>query len=247
MEIWTSLLAVQKQTRILETNVFTREDLTWEISILKQKRAPEKPLRIPSNAPRKPLKNDNGDGEGDLDESANSGSDPEDSLDDFVVSDEELPNPSEELEQNLAESEDDRLENVNISSASVHDSFSPEPSKPNEINAVQEGSMNDSASIAGTSIRHIDKGQVATTGLSGSAITTSKPPHHNSNNVSEVIDLTMISSDDAPQSSAQSLTHLVTPSKKNSVAESTTHNDDQDDEEEEPRTARRRRQSVNIT
>jgi hypothetical protein len=98
-EQWASEKQVRRQTQIMEQSIFHREEAIWEILVLESKTAPE---RLDSNPSAKKLKK-TGTSQLDIDEDGESldtsveSSDPDD-LEDFIVSDDEISEPGDDLQ-----------------------------------------------------------------------------------------------------------------------------------------------------
>lgn len=92
-QIWTTKRQVHRQSHIMERSIYDREEILWEINLLKQKTPPEKPLPLPKKEKRTPSSRPaNDEQKGGDSESLGSTSDEEDDdqerLSDFIVGDE---------------------------------------------------------------------------------------------------------------------------------------------------------------
>lgn len=223
-EAWTSQLQVRKQARIMEQSIFDRESSVWEIGILKGKTAPEKPLpkasvsRLPKLAPAQ----DRGEGESVGSDSEASSSDED--MADFVVDD--ASSGAEEIEMDLADSADEddavlseldppastkKVPRVRLTFKGSHTENVPSDEDP-----VLDGLDDVSRSTV-----PIDTGPRMLDGLSTpggpqqiavkDGSTLPNLPPESTNTHSHPIDLTMLSSDDAPSTPA---VDLATPKKK---------------------------------
>jgi hypothetical protein len=216
-DIWTSKEQVRKQTRIMELSVFAREDLAFKIATLEQKTAPEKPPHTPSIAGSKKSTGPSDDGEeGESIGSENEEVSSDEDMDDFIIPDEILPTAEEEQhELNLADSEDEDGEDAMMSDASLPDisanppatpnrpirlKFSKKPKLPDEsVNSDMEDYEFPSPPSANS---------ISTPDVKDEEPTLPKLPAMSPNNVPEMIDLTILSSDDTP------CVNLVTPKKR---------------------------------
>lgn len=224
-EDWTSQLQVRKQTRIMEQSIFDRESSVWEMDVLKSSNAPEKPLRkacIPSSSKLAPPTEDCEEGESVGSDSAVSSSD--DDMDDFIVQD--TSSGTEQVEMNLADSED---EDGSVSSDS---SLSTPTRKDNAVRSTAKQSPTkdvtsyddlvlDGLDDVAESARPIDTAPRRLDGLS----TPSAMMRHSvkeeltipdlhlasHSTADDPIDLTMLSSDDAP---VIPVINLLTPRRK---------------------------------
>jgi hypothetical protein len=218
-DVWRSKQQVRKQTRIMELSIFAREDLTFKIATLEQKTAPEKPSHTPSVAvPKKPMgpSDDGEEGESIGSESEEVSSD--DDMDDFVIPDETLPTLEEERhELNLADSEDEGGEDATMSDASMPDisgdlltptrQIRLEVSKKHKHSIKNlDSDMEDSEFLSPPSANNI-----STPDIKYEEPTLPELPAASPNAVPEVVDLTMLSSEDSP---ARQLVNLITPEKK---------------------------------
>lgn len=106
-EQWTSQRQVRRQTRIMEPSLFDQQGHLWEIAVINQQTAPEKPpVRVPSSATRHTSFTDDNDEEGESLGSDSEGSiSDDDDLDNFVVDD--PLTVDEEIELSFADSEDE--------------------------------------------------------------------------------------------------------------------------------------------
>jgi hypothetical protein len=215
-EEWTRKLQVKKQTRIMETNIFVREDLIWKISTLEQKRQPEKPQAATSVTPSKKAAARSDDCEGG--ESIGSDSDTsssDDGPDDFIVSDDPAAAGEEEQELNLADTEDEN-EDDTMSEASFSDvaqelgaTRGGRPITPSKkrVTARKESPspVSDNAPqppLPESEIRETPQGEDQKMALP-------KLPISSPSGDTYMIDLTMMSSDDGPE-----VINLVTPRKR---------------------------------
>lgn len=136
-DVWTSRAQVQRQTRIMELDIFSREDLNWRISLLEQKICPDKPLPTPSVAEFKKSHRSNDGEEGDSIQSESEAISSDDGLDDFVVSDELLPTTEQEKhELDFADSEADV--DADDGNATMSDISSSDESEPEYLPSIQK-------------------------------------------------------------------------------------------------------------
>lgn len=223
-DVWTSKPQVQKQTRIMELSIFAREDLTFKIRTLEQKTAPQKspPDNAQLVAECKKSTGPSDDGEegesiGSESEETSSGDD----MDDFVVPDEALPTTEDERhELNLADSEDEDGEDgedATMSDASIPNTPRDLPTTPTRQIRLKdskqrkptenvESDMEDFESLSPPSVNNI-----STPDVKDEEPILPEPRSKPSNAVPEMVDLTMLSSDDSP---ARQIVNLITPGKK---------------------------------
>jgi hypothetical protein len=227
-EAWTSQLQVRKQTRIMEQSIFDRESSVWEIGILKGTNAPEKPLpkaSASSSSKLAPPTQDCEEGESVGSDSEASSSDED--MSDFVVDD--VSSGAEEIEMNLADSadEDDAVSSdsspatstrmaprVRLTIKRSHTKYVPSDEDP-VLDGLDDASQ--SAVPTDTGPRMLDglstPGALKQIPVRDESALPDLPPM-SSNTHNDPIDLTMLSSDDAPSTPA---INLVTPSKKKPV------------------------------
>lgn len=131
-DIWTSQSQVRKQMGSLEVTVFNREELKWKISVLKQKKIPDRPPKIVS---RSKVKKSSSlaivDDDGESISASEMESSDDDRLDDFIVDDHNTSSENEELhELDLLGSEKD---DVSQSDSSSSDDLIPQKSTKAQI------------------------------------------------------------------------------------------------------------------
>ncbi|KAE9379004.1 hypothetical protein N431DRAFT_460313 [Stipitochalara longipes BDJ] len=219
-DMWTSKQQVRKQTRIMELSIFAREDLAFKIAILEQKTAPEKIPHSPSVAGSKKSTIPSDDGE----EGESIGSESEevssdDDMDDFVIPDETFPTIEEERhELNLADSEDEDGEDVAMSDASVPNLSGHTPSTPiRQIRLKVSKKPKHTAEEADSDMESYgflsppSANNISTPDIKDEEPTLPTLPLRSSNAVPEMVDLTMLSSDDSP---ARPIVNLITPEKR---------------------------------
>jgi hypothetical protein len=220
-DVWTSKQQVRKQTRIMELSIFEREDLTFKISTLEQQIAPKRPPRTPSVAGSKKSISRSDDGE--EGESIGSESDEvssDDDMGDFVIPDETHPTIEEEQhELNLADSEDEDDEDAMMSDASVPDISENPPEKPTRpIRLKSSKKPKFSADQVDSDLEDFEflsplsANNTSTPNVKDEELTLPKLPAVYSNDVPEMIDLTMLSSDDSPPGKV--VVNLITPRKR---------------------------------
>ncbi|RDL40634.1 uncharacterized protein BP5553_00613 [Venustampulla echinocandica] len=178
-DVWTSANQVRRQTTIMEQTISDREDLRWKITVLEKKRSPEKPPQLAPLSKPQKQKNQTKNVEGESVESDTDTPSSDDGLDDFIV-DEDPITSQEELELNLADTELAHGDST-LSDASLPDS-------PNKAQNHRSRSPRTSVKLEQALPMH------------------PKPP---AANPSEIVDLTLISSDDGP-----GVVNLVTPQKR---------------------------------
>jgi hypothetical protein len=215
-DVWTSKQQVRKQTRIMEPSIFDREDLNFKIATLEQRTAPEKPAPTPSVTGSKKSTGPSDDGEGESIGSKSEEVSSDDDMDDFVIPDETLPTIEEERhELNLADSEDEDGEDATMSDASVLDTSIDLPTtatrpirlkKRKLSNEKVESDIKDYDFLSPPSANNI-----STPDIKDEELTLPKLPAMSPNAASEMVDLTMLSSDDSP---ARQIVNLITPEKK---------------------------------
>ncbi|RFU25247.1 hypothetical protein B7463_g11090, partial [Scytalidium lignicola] len=217
-EKWTSQDQVKKQTQIMEPTLFDIQEARWWISVLRRKSAPQRPLRkcrVDSKgvAAVSGTKEDDEPVYSDL-ELASS----EDDMDDFVVSDNEGSIATDgELELDQADGEETETESAlsDISSAEVLSStprhpFTETVQIPTERSPFSDRNMamdldeNIEQIVLPPANNEIAKDSAP---IKDEQLLTQDPT--SSAGVPEVVDLTMMSSDDGPQ-----VVNLVTPVKK---------------------------------
>jgi hypothetical protein len=223
-DVWTSKLQVRKQTRIMEVDIFTREDLTWNIALLEQKTSPAKALQVLSSTGSKKatVRSDDGE-EGESIESDSEINSSDDGLEDFVVPDEILPTTEQEqFELNLADSEEEDDEDATMTEGSISDHSakpSPAPVTPSKAtrSARQEQDQNVDESRDEPMLNFSDPlsppsiNNISTPEVKGEESKLPKLPKTPNVATSEVIDLTILSSDDSPR-----VINLITPKKRKS-------------------------------
>jgi len=110
-EVWPSQKHVMKQCKILQPSVFDREDAKWMLAVLRSKRPPAKPQNLSHPKPKitkvadEPLK----DGEEVLTSDESAAHSSEDSLEDFVVDDNDATDDAVNDDIRLADVEDEEL------------------------------------------------------------------------------------------------------------------------------------------
>jgi hypothetical protein len=219
-DVWRSKQQVRKQTRIMELSIFAREDLTFKIATLEQKTAPVKPSHTPSVAASKKSLGPSDDGE----EGESIGSESEevssdDDMDDFVIPDEALPTLEEERhELNLADSEDEGEGDATMSDASMPDISGDLLTTPTrQIRLKASKKHKHSIKNSGSDIEDYEflsppsANNISTPDTKDEEPTLPELPATSPNAVPEVVDLTMLSSEDSP---ARQLVNLTTPEKK---------------------------------
>jgi len=222
-EVWTSPLSVKKQARSMEQSIFDREGWLWEKSIIESKIRPEKP------APRPPASKKSTSETGEEGESV--GSDIElyssdEDMDEFIVDD----HSSEEIELSLADSEGE--DETAASDTSIFNDTPRSDTGRKNINfrvkysaSDQEEAMSDSAQT----FRSVDR----TPQHSSAPVTPFKksPPKEDpkfagfpsalSDRTNDVVDLTMLSSDDTAD---DNVVDLRTPPNKRTAIRLFTRN-----------------------
>ena len=220
-ELWSSKHQVLKQTCIMEQSIYDRESSVWEIDVLQRSVAPEKPLlkALPSTSSKLTRKAQNGEDRefiGSVSEASSSDED----MGDFIVDD--TPSDTEEVEMNFADTEDED-DRASDSSSSLSTSKNPEnrliskdvrtarlSSKDDTISYKPDGASEStrcdnttprkktihSSPAADQSIKH------------GSTQADVRPQPLNT--ADNPIDLTLLSSDDGPDTPT---IDLVTPKK----------------------------------
>jgi hypothetical protein len=218
-DIWTSKQQVRKQTRSMEVSIFAREDLAFRIVTLEQKTAPEKPLHTPSVAGSKKSTGPSDDGE----EGESIGSESEevssdDDMDDFVVPDDALPTIEEERhELNLADSEDEDGDDGTLSDVSMVNAPGEPPATPTRPILLKiskkrktpseevESSLDDYELLSPPSANNMSTPEIKDEERKLPTLPAK------SQGSPEMVDLTMLSSDDSP---ARQVIDLCTPRKK---------------------------------
>jgi hypothetical protein len=211
-EDWTSQLQVRKQTRIMEQSIFDRESSVWEIDVLKSSNAPEKPLRkvsMSSSSELAPPTEDCEEGESVGSDSEVSSSD--DGMDDFIVQD--TSSGTEQVEMNLADSEDEDGTVSSDSSLSTPTRKDPAVRSTAKLSPTKDATSYDDLVLDGLddaaeSARPIDAAPRRLDSLSTPSammkhsvkeeltVPDLHPASHST--ADDPIDLTMLSSDDAP-------------------------------------------------
>jgi hypothetical protein len=242
-ETWTSKRQVHKQTRILELNIFDRESSIWEMSIIESQTRPEKPSPKPPSSKKSIVSTENGE-EGESLGSDTEASSSDDDMDDFIVDD--PPGTEDEIELNMADSEDEDEGNVitPFSSPSPSPSPSRNPSKgglakkrpirsflqdnSSNTDQVMPNANNDSSDSDAMN-EYISMPQRLISPSSSSKSSTIKeelpiPKSHSDSprKVSNIVDLTMTSSDEAsrvvaPRVATPQVVNLITPKKKPTI------------------------------
>lgn len=91
-QTWTTKRQVHRQSHIMERSIYDREEIAWEINLLKQKTPPEKPVPLAkkekSLPTRRPANHDQKGGDSESLRSTSDGDDEDDRLSDFIVGDE---------------------------------------------------------------------------------------------------------------------------------------------------------------
>lgn len=216
-EQWTSHEQVKKQAQIMEPTLVDIQEAKWRISVLKRKSAPEKPIRKVKAIPKATSASDSSKEES---ESVGSSSESNDSdVNDFLVSDSEFPVIAEEaLEPDEADGEGTDSESV-LSSVSFAGATPPTPTKQ----FAKPAKLADESHLSGETMMEIDveddEGReilpVTKSGSTEQPVpmntgkTTTQTNRLPENDSLEVVDLTMMSSDDG-----RPVVDPVTPKKK---------------------------------
>lgn len=208
-DTWTSTLQVRRQVKSMETSVISREELKWKISVLKQKRQPEKPPIQSTPKPKKDIKNTEKDIEGDPISQSDSDYSSHDDLGSFIDDDEVMPNEAQLHELDFADSEN---ENAVVSDASSLDDPIPLPDMGTYKNnrhckSAQESSANsldnreDNLLLKTETPNHLDDGENLSSSMdkSKSTLTYQKPNASVTSGPlqSQFVDLTLTLSDDS--------------------------------------------------
>lgn len=215
-EIWTSEKQVMKQVSIFEPSVFDRENLAWKIAVLKMKTPPAKPSQSPQVKIQKstvPKVEGQGEGEGD---SLDSDSSSDDEMDDFIIDDDPMDLEEHELDLADGEGSDD---DATISDASESGSLAKPVTPSKNSTPFQSDSPATSTASTPQSNQEDTPSSRATVKDEEPSLPQHRPEHRRS--VSEnVIDLTMLTSDSAPEISPKPTSNFVdltvTPKKKKS-------------------------------
>ena len=244
-DTWTSKRQILKQTRIMEVSIFDRESSIWEISIIENQTRPEKPLAKPPSSKNSIVSSENGE-EGESIGSNTESSSSEDDMDDFIVDDH--AGSEDEIELNMADSEDEDEGNVisPVSSRSPSlDSKSSRvssmgrvinkpphrltlkfrPSNMDRIRPDDDASGIDPANSP--SERFNSPNSFSQIFLVKKESSRQKSRTGSPNHVSNIVDLTMTSSDEASRADATQIAapratiphaiSLITPKKKTSI------------------------------
>jgi hypothetical protein len=187
-EAWSSRAQVKQQARIMEQSIFDRQSSIWEINLLKSRVIPEKPTPKVSALSTKSASHAQKDcDDGESIGTSSDGALSDDDMDDFVVED-----ASEELEMDLADTEDDQ--DGSSDSKSAHSSESESCNQPPRKTGALQTSTADPV--------------VKDETLLTDALPTLP------NNAGNPIDLTILSSDETPETPT---INLITPKKKQKV------------------------------
>ncbi|KAH8815625.1 hypothetical protein F5884DRAFT_747161 [Xylogone sp. PMI_703] len=212
-ETWTSQTQVKKQAQIMEPTLFDIQDAKWRISVLKKRSAPQKPSRK-SKTNFKPAAFSGANETGEVDYDGTESASSEDDMDNFVVPDDDSSIVSEgELEVDQADSEGTDAESMLSDIGSEEIIASTPRHQPSAVPQVPA----DLSLITDTNTAmDVDRNseQVVIPFKDGEVTEKSMPIKEEKNiiapvtGISEVVDLTIISSDEATPR-----VNLVTPKK----------------------------------